>query len=166
MPHCLRKRPRMLCGHLQPRRPELLSEGMPERVHRGLPGETLFPSSPLLQVAVASVLGTDETAVMLYVSSKQTHAAAPHAVLCHMDLMMSAVSYMQELPTQVGSQGDFLGPSGAPAPPIPPCTKVPWACPTIHNPYYNYFSKTRCVLQIQRVSLCAAVFPTKLHASS
>ncbi|CAK0739538.1 hypothetical protein CVIRNUC_001174 [Coccomyxa viridis] len=43
----------------------------------------------------------------------------------------------------LNGQGDGLGPSAAPAPPIPPCTKVPWLCPTVHNPYYNYFSNLR-----------------------
>ena len=61
--------------------------------------------------------------------------------------------HMQELPKQTGSQGDYLGPTSAPAPPVPPCTEVPWACPTIQNPYYNYFSKTRCITIIECLSV-------------
>ena len=60
---------------------------------------------------------------------------------------------MQKLPKSTPGHGDFLGPSGAPAPPVPPCKKVPWACPTVHNPYYNYFSKTRCTF------FCSTLMP-------
>ena len=40
VPYCLRERPWLLCGHLQPRRPELLSEGVPQRVYSRLSGMT------------------------------------------------------------------------------------------------------------------------------
>ena len=59
-------------------------------------------------------------------------------VHCTTDILV-----MQVAPNPNG-QGDGLGPSAAPAPPIPPCTKEPWLCPTVHNPYYNYFSNLRC----------------------
>ena len=56
---------------------------------------------------------------------------------------MTDIFVMQVAPNPNG-QGDGLGPSAAPAPPIPPCTKEPWLCPTVHNPYYNYFNTLRC----------------------
>ena len=56
---------------------------------------------------------------------------------------MTDTSVVQVAPNPNG-QGDGLGNSAAPAPPIPPCTKEPWLCPTVHNPYYNYFSTSRC----------------------
>ena len=53
-------------------------------------------------------------------------------------------TFVVQVAPNPNGQGDGLGPSAAPAPPIPPCTKEPWLCPTVHNPYYNYFSNLRC----------------------
>ena len=76
--------------------------------------------------------------------------AAAHGTMLpnfvHKDMVASVHRMTDIFVVQVApnGQGDGLGPSAAPAPPIPPCTKEPWLCPTVHNPYYNYFSNLRC----------------------
>ena len=72
--------------------------------------------------------------------------------------------FVVQVAPNLNGQGDGLGPSAAPAPPIPPCTKVPWLCPTVHNPYYNYFSNLRCgqssdPLSLVHISVCTHLLP-------
>ena len=55
VPHRLRERPWVLCGHLQPGRPELLPEGVPQHIHSGLPGGPLTQSSTQCTLAAAKV---------------------------------------------------------------------------------------------------------------